>query len=154
MKSKLRIYIDTSVFGGLYDAEFADASKVFFERVGCVDFQPVVSALVMTELVCAPAEVRNYFEKFVSCADMVDVNDDTIRLMHSYIDAGVVSAKWRDDALHVAAASVSRCAIIASWNFKHIVNYRKVPRYNAVNILNGYGPIAIHSPLELMSDEE
>lgn len=30
---KIRVYIDTSVFGGVHDEEFAEASKRFFARV-------------------------------------------------------------------------------------------------------------------------
>ena len=30
---KTRVYVDTSVFGGVRDAPFAEASKLFFERV-------------------------------------------------------------------------------------------------------------------------
>jgi hypothetical protein len=28
--------------------------------------------------------------------------------------------------------------MIISWNFKHIVHFQKIPKYNAVNALNGY----------------
>ena len=31
--SSLRVYVDTSVFGGVYDAEFELASRRFFEQV-------------------------------------------------------------------------------------------------------------------------
>jgi hypothetical protein len=44
--------------------------------------------------------------------------------------------------------------MIVSWNFKHIVNYQKIPLYNAVNILHGYGQIAIYSPLEVVGNEK
>jgi len=44
--------------------------------------------------------------------------------------------------------------MIVSWNFRHIVHYQKIPKYNAVNVLNGYAPIAIHSPLEVIPDED
>jgi hypothetical protein len=37
-----------------------------------------------------------------------------------------------------------------SWNFKHIVHFDKIPKYNAVNTLEGYGPIGIFSPLEVI----
>ncbi len=57
-------------------------------------------------------------------------------------------------ALHVAAATVSGCRAIVSWNFKHIVNFRRIPLYNGVNQMEGYGPIAIHTPLEVIFDEE
>jgi len=35
-----------------------------------------------------------------------------------------------------------------------IVNFRKIPRYNAVNVLEGYNPIAIHSPMGVVFGEE
>lgn len=62
-----------------------------------------------------------------------------------------MSEKWYDDALHVAIATVADCDVIVSWNFKHIVNFQKIPMFNAVNVLNGYKPIAIHSPVEVIN---
>ena len=57
------------------------------------------------------------------------------------------------DALHVAAASAAGADLILSWNFRHIVNFDRIHKYNGVNALKGYPPIEIHSPLE-MSDED
>jgi hypothetical protein len=57
-------------------------------------------------------------------------------------------------SLHVAQATVAGCHLIVSWNFKHIVHFQKISSYNAVNTLHGYGSIAIHSPLEVIADEE
>ena len=86
----------------------------------------------------------------VNCAV---VPREAVELRSAYIAAGVVSPKCQTDALHVATATVSGCAMIVSWNFQHIVNYRRIPMYSAVNALNGYGPIAIHSPMEVVADE-
>jgi len=61
-----------------------------------------------------------------------------------------LTPKWLDDALHVALASISGCDGIVSWNFKHIVHYQKIPRFNAVNVLQGYKEIMIYSPLEVI----
>jgi hypothetical protein len=66
----------------------------------------------------------------------------------------VVSPKWAADALHVAVASVNGYHAIVSWNFKHIVNYRRISLYNGVNLTEGYTPIAIHTPPEVVIDEE
>ena len=54
----------------------------------------------------------------------------------------------------MASATVSGCVMIVSWNFRHIVNYRRVPLYNAVNVVSGYTPIRICSPLEVVDDED
>nr|VFK64670.1 MAG: hypothetical protein BECKUNK1418G_GA0071005_104917 [Candidatus Kentron sp. UNK]VFK71173.1 MAG: hypothetical protein BECKUNK1418H_GA0071006_105317 [Candidatus Kentron sp. UNK] len=54
------------------------------------------------------------------------MTEETILLQRQYIDSGVVTPKSAEDALHVALATVSRCALIVSWNFKHIVHFDKI----------------------------
>jgi len=65
--------------------------------------------------------------------------------------SGVVTPKSAEDALRVALATSSQCSLIVSWNFKHIVHFGKISKYNAVNTLNGYGQIGIYSPLEVIN---
>jgi hypothetical protein len=57
------------------------------------------------------------------------------------------------DALHVAIATVSACRLIVSWNFRDIVHFAKIPRYNAINEQMGYGAIGIFSPFEVIRYE-
>jgi len=40
-----------------------------------------------------------------------------------------------------------------SWNFKHIVNLRRINLYNAANLKYGYPIIEIRSPREIISEE-
>lgn len=87
-------------------------------------------------------------------AKVVDINENALHLRNEYLQAGILPEKFSNDALHVALATVSQCNIIVSWNFKHIVHFKKIPLYNAVNILNGYNEIAIFSPLEVITYEE
>ncbi len=79
---------------------------------------------------------------------------ETLRLQLAYLEAGIVSDKWFADALHVAMATVSGCSVVVSWNFKHIVNLRKVTQYNAVNMLKGYPTLSIVSPPEVIGYDE
>jgi predicted nucleic acid-binding protein len=154
MRRPIRVYVDTSVFGGVFDEEFAKASRKFFELADQGEFQIVISGLVRTEMLDAPEDVRGLFETISSAAESVDVTEEAVRLAKAYIDVGVLSENWQPDALHVATATVAQCDLIISWNFKHIVNYRRVRGYNAVNILEGYRSIAIHSPMEVIAREE
>jgi hypothetical protein len=94
------------------------------------------------------------FEEFLPTAQLLDIGPDALELQQAYIVEGILSEKWYDDALHVALATVAECNVIVSWNFKHIVNFRKIPLFNAVNVLKGYRQIAIHSPLEVINYEE
>ncbi len=116
-------------------------------------FDLVTSAVVATEIEPAPDEVKLLFAKYMKYAEVAEVNKSIMDLRSKYIDAGIVTRKSLDDALHVAIATVSGCDIIVSWNFKHIVHYDKIPKYNAVNILNGYKQIGIYSPLEIIDYE-
>ncbi|MCG3198990.1 MAG: hypothetical protein HUU16_04465 [Candidatus Omnitrophica bacterium] len=54
----------------------------------------------------------------------------------------------------MALATILACRVIVSWNFRHIVHFQKIPLYNAVNRLMGYSEIGIHTPLEVIADED
>jgi len=54
----------------------------------------------------------------------------------------------------VALATVAGCDLIVNWNFRHIVHFERIPLYNAVNSLRGYGRIDIHSPWEVIEHED
>lgn len=149
-----RVYADTSVFGGVFDEEFEKASKVFFESVKKGRYKLITSALVREEIQVGPKKVLKLFEEFLSTAEIAEITDNVIKLQQSYIQAGIVSEKYSTDAMHVALATVSKSELIVSWNFKHIVNFQKIPLYNAVNTLNGFGKIAIYSPLEVIENED
>ena len=153
MRPVMRVYADTSVFGGAFDEEFQPDGALFFDLVRNRSLELVVCSTVRDELGNCPPAVWNLYRELAAYAKVVEVTRDAFDLQAAYIAARVVSARCETDALHVATATVSGCAMIVSWNFRHIVNYRRIPMYNAVNALNGYGQIAIHSPLEVVADE-
>jgi len=150
----IRVYADTSVFGGVFDDEFSKPSRTFFEQVRQGRFQLVVSALVRDELEGAPEEVWDYAREALIGATEARVLDDAVRLRNAYLSAKIVTMKNADDALHVAMATVSRCSLIVSWNFRHIVHFDKVRLYNQVNESSGYRPIAVYSPNEVIWYED
>jgi len=53
----VRVYADTSVFGGVFDSESAGPSRTFFEHVRLGRFELVSSVLVRNELIEAPKKV-------------------------------------------------------------------------------------------------
>lgn len=110
-------------------------------------------SVVKAEIESAPKKVKDFFDDMLRYAEIVDVTADALKLRDSYLQSGIVTAKYSNDALHVALATVSDCDVIVSWNFKHIVHFEKIPLYNAVNILQGYQQISIFSPLEVIRYE-
>lgn len=149
----IRVYADTSVFGGVFDDEFREASAAFFELIRGRKFQLITSSVVLREIEPAPENVRQFFTEVIKYAELVEITESALQLRQAYIDSGVVTQHSALDALHVALASVARCAILVSWNFKHIVHFQKIPLYRAINVVKGYAQIDIYSPLEVINYE-
>jgi hypothetical protein len=101
-----------------------------------------------------PEVVRELFDDLLSIAEVAAVTAEILELQQAYLDAQVVSPRFATDALHVALATVCGASMIISWNFKHIVNFQRIPMYNAVNKLHGQREIAIYSPLEVIDYED
>lgn len=148
------VYADTSVFGGVFDDEFGQASEAFFRRIEDGRFRLVISPLIEDELEPAPRRVVALFERFRKDARVIDVTVEAMDLHRAYLDAGIVTARSMTDALHVALATVSECRMIVSWNFRHIVHFEKVPRYTEVSVRCGYRPVGIYSPLEVIEHDD
>jgi hypothetical protein len=148
---KIRVYVDTSVFGGVYDPEFAGPSQEFFDRVREGRHVVLVSSAVYDELQLAPENVRKLLEDLPPHAvEDVPMDVQVRQLAEAYIASGVVNNARRNDARHVAAETIARADLILSWNFRHIVNFDRIRKFNGINLLNGYTHIEIHSPLELL----
>ena len=144
------MYVDTSVFGGAFDAEFERASKEFFRQILSGSHIAVVSALVEDELRESPAEVNTLYQSVASIAEQAFVDDYSNSLAEAYLAAGILTARSIIDASHVALATIANCSAIVSWNFRDIVHFEKIPLYNAVNRIHGYNEIGICSPFEVI----
>ena len=149
---KQRIYIDTSVVGAYFDEEFEDATRRFFDRLENNEIIFVVSDLLNIELIKAPQKVRellyNYsFDKF----ELIELTEEAIKLADTYIAEKVVGKTSIEDCRHIAMATINKVDVLASWNFKHIVNLERIKGYNSVNLRLGYQMIEIRSPKDLIN---
>jgi len=154
MSKKLRIYVDTSVFGGCFDEGFEDASNALFDNIRSGKFILVISDTTRRELGKAPEKVRKLLVSLPSeNIEKVIQTEEVFELRDAYLEAGVVGPASFEDAEHIATASVHFVDFVVSWNFKHIVHFDKIRGYQAINRLNGYNRIEIYSPLEVASYE-
>jgi hypothetical protein len=151
----LRIYADTSVFGGCFDPEFAEDSRRFFDMVRSERVLLLISELVDRELAAAPHRVRAHRASLAeSCFLAIPITEEIRTVSRAYLAAKVVGSRSGDDATHVAAATVARASAIVSWNFRHIVNLDRIRGYNQVNLGLGYGILTILTPQGVLRDEE
>ena len=148
---KRRIYADTSVIGGCVDAEFEKASQLLMETFRRSEATLVISSLTLLELASAPAAVQAALSRVPEAdREYVELTEDAVVLANLYIDAGAIGAKNRADAQHIAVATVSRVGVLVSWNFRHIVNLRKIQAYDSVNLREGYPTLEIRTPREVV----
>jgi len=150
----MKIYLDTSVFGGVFDKVFKTESDMLFDELLQAKFIALYSSLTVKELVNAPQRVRDFFNQLPSyCLEMVFVTSEANELAQEYINEGVVGETSFDDCVHIATATVNNADFLISWNFKHIVNVFRIRGYNHVNIKMGYPPIEIRSPKDIIGYE-
>ncbi len=152
---KQRIYIDTSVIGGYFDEEFKEATRELFKRFENNEITFVVSDLLDLELIGAPKNVRELPYKFsAEKFERVELTDEASLLADTYIAEKVVGKTSLEDCRHIAIATINKVDVLASWNFKHIVNLDRIKGYNSVNYRLGYPMIEIRSPKDLIHYED
>lgn len=149
---KQRIYIDTSVVGGFFDEEFKEATVKLFNRLENNEIIFVVSELLDLELVNAPIKVRELLtfynkDKF----ERIEFTEEALLLAETYITEKVVGKTSLEDCRHIALATIHKVDVLASWNFKHIVNLDRIKGYNSVNLRLGYSMLEIRSPKDLVN---
>lgn len=147
---KPRIYIDTSVIGGCFDAEFSEWSNGLMKDFATGAFVPILSDVVAAEVKDAPVPVRQMYEELLhSEHEFVLVNEEVVELADAYQRRGILTPKFYDDGLHIALATIAEVDLLVSWNFKHIVHFDKIRLFSSVNLELGYKPLQIYSPREV-----
>ena len=150
---RFRAFVDNSVFGGVFDDEFEDDSKRFFDQVRRGRFVVLVSEILLREILGAPEKIQNVLSSLPhGQLEDVATTPEAIELTEAYLQAGVVSPKWRDDAAQIALATVAKADVLLSWNFRHIVNFDKIRLFNSVNLAQGYGLLDIRCPKEIQDE--
>ncbi len=147
-----RIYIDTSVVGGYFDEEFKEATIMLFDRLVRNEIIFVISDLLDLELINAPEHVKNHLLQFSNDKfERVELTEEAVKLAATYVSEKVVGKTSLEDCRHIALATINKVDVLASWNFKHIVNLDRIKGYNSVNMRLGFSIIEIRSPKDLVN---
>jgi predicted nucleic acid-binding protein len=146
---RLRVYVDTSVFGGCLDQEFAEWSNALMDDFRSHRCVPIVSDVTAGEIAMAPEPVRDLFSEILEIADNLPVTEEALELLRAYESHAILGPRFRNDMLHIAIAAVAEVDVVVSWNFRHIVRLDKIRLFNGVNLECGYKPLTIYSPREV-----
>lgn len=149
-----RLYVDTSVFGALFDEEDQERIKltrIVLRRIRHTPFEAFIGTPVLEEISIAPPRLRLALERQVRSLSptLIEEGPVSLRLAEAYMAARLVPPPKRNDARHIALATVADLDAIVSWNFRDMVNLKKKSIVHSVNARFGYRLIDIISPLEV-----
>jgi len=130
-----------------------EPTKQFLKQCRSGLFVPFISEVVLQEIARAgPRDAARMLEEINKLLPLeLAPSVESEQLAGDYIKAGVLPAKKRDDARHVAIATLAGVDILVSWNHRHLANDRKKQLFNAVNRLAGREQVLlIHTPFEIL----
>jgi len=154
---KKKIYLDTSAVSYLLQE---DAPKEMQEtldfwrilRTGKYDV--FISEVVVDELSKCAEPKRTDLLAFLSEINYTDVkvegNAELLALADEIKQLNILPPKSENDRRHIAAAILSECNIIVSWNFNHMVNVKTIDGIRVVCVANNISPVDIYTPTVLL----
>lgn len=157
---KKQFYIETSTWSHFYaddTPEKRDWTRDFFQK--CEAQRELValyvSKYVLDELDATPGAKRQEFLSLVQKHHPVIIRStkEVEELAEAYLLHAALPPCARIDALHAAAATIERVQVLVSWNCRHLANIYRKQMINAVNVLMGYFPVEIVTPLEVFEDD-
>ncbi|MEO6130848.1 MAG: PIN domain protein [Saprospiraceae bacterium] len=150
----MRIYVDTSVFGGCFDPEFQYWSNRLIELFNTGKHMAVISEVSEFELNFAPPQVKQILKAIpIQNLEIAKFTEEAKNLSEYYLKEKIVNKKSLADTQHIAVATVEQVDLLVSWNFRHIVNFDKIRLYNSVNLKYGYRILEIRNPRDLTDEE-
>jgi hypothetical protein len=127
---------------------------MFFDKVFRKEIYLIISSLLEEELLNAPDPIKEFFKSLpTDQLEFVSLNTPAIELAELYLKEKVVGETSRADCRHIALATLNKVDVLVSWNFRHIVNLRRIRGYNSINLREGHHTLEIRSPKELMEYE-
>ncbi len=151
---RLRIYVDTSVFGGGDDRGRRESSHRLFGwfREGIATM--LLSDLTVRKLEDAPKEVRARLSGIPEAhIERIPESEAATQLAASYVIGGAIPQSSGPDAVHIALATLVRADYLVSWNVRHMVNPRRIRAYNAINRRSGHQEVDIRTPKAVHLDD-
>jgi predicted nucleic acid-binding protein len=155
-----RIYVETSVWSHWFAEDSPEAqteTRRFLRK--CRDpgssVELLVGDIVLAELSRAPDGkdllLRGLVGEFAPT--VLFGSDEAEELAQAYVAHGAMPPRKIADALHAAYATVNHVDILASWNYRHLVNVARRQRIQAINSLLGYNTVLeIITPPEVFED--
>jgi predicted nucleic acid-binding protein len=155
----MRLYLDTSVIGALFDSEMPqriEITRALLRSIIKGKHTGIISNIVLEEIERSPEEFK---EKIIAemrkiPLQIISEDEASADLLEFYEKEGFIRRGARLDLRHLAVATVNGVDAVVSWNFRDIVNIRTRRSVHSTNLRLGFPLIEIVSPEEVIGYEE
>jgi predicted nucleic acid-binding protein len=151
-------YLETTMFNLYLDENRPShaATRKLFDAIKRGEYDIYTSQYVVDELEAADEPKRTDMLNLITEYNIkvIDKSDEIVQLAKIYIDEhdGIPEKKFLD-ALHIAASSIESVDYLFSCNFKHINKLKTKKMVARVNLREGYEPVIICKPEEVVDNE-
>jgi hypothetical protein len=158
---KLAVYLETSVIsyltarlsGNLVIAAHQQLTQTWWDNER-KKYALHVSQLVIQEAAVGDAEAASKRLKVLDNIPLLELTPEALALAKNFMENKLFPEKAKEDALHIAVATVERIDYLLTWNCRHIANaaIRNLIERRCRDL--GYEPPIICTPEELMGDDD
>jgi predicted nucleic acid-binding protein len=150
-----KLYLETTMFNFFFygkDKEKQVYTKRLFEDIAAGKYEPYTSDYVITEIRRASKEK---FDNMIALIDKYKITvlplSKEIELLGAiYVSKGIIPEKYKDDATHIAAATVNGLDFVVSYNYNHIVKLKTIIGTGLINRMEGYQQVGLSTPKEIL----
>jgi len=155
----MRLYLDTSVIGALFDVEMPERIRITRELLDLImqgKHLGVISNIVLEEIDQSPKELKKKLINEIGKVpfQIIAEDENSADLLEIYEQEDFIRKGARLDLRHLSVATAFGVDAVVSWNFRDIVNIRTRRAVHSVNLRLGYPLIEIVSPEEVVEYEK
>ena len=156
---KQKVYIETSVISYLTARISRDLIVAGHQRLTQEwwttrrdAFDVFVSQVVVEESSLGDPEAARQRLGVMQALPLLEISEAAVELAKELVRIGPLPPQAEVDALHIAVAVTGQVDYLLTWNCKHMANAAFRHRINTVCQDQGYVPIIICTPEELLED--
>lgn len=151
---KPKLYIDTTIPSYVFNDHVFDkqkAAKKLFEYIDKEKAEAYISTVVTREInKTRDGYLKDKLVALIKNMPVLEVTLECAEFAGEYIQRRIIPQENRDDALHIACASVYEIDFLISYNFEHIVRIKTIDNVSAINVLLGFKTPRIIIPEEVI----
>jgi predicted nucleic acid-binding protein len=150
-----RVYLDTSVISHLDQPKKPieqEYSLRLWDAIIRGEYEVWLSKTVFDEIDECPPEKLSRLYEFINNIKHNDFihTAESEALARRIIDMKILPPSSKDDSKHIAAALITECDFLLSWNLKHLANYKTSEKVRLIAVEEFKRELSIIQPSYLL----